>query len=456
MKMQAIESQESSSPIVTRAVASGLINQYCDNYIFPEWQKYLLKLIGKLPQGVGRQVVSIFQTVSGLSPKVLTDFSINDLINQRLRDYSIVEGKKSCITVGAALGGATTYLSLALDAFYLPQTFVITLKPGSRIGSSTEYLLRSIDAAKRITTSNPSIITIQHFDPVHDGWLTRFVNHLRFKLTALPESYKSFIRERLVKDGTVVFLDGMAKWLRYQVGPRNYFQVGGWGDIPADEFLSGSERLKTYSQSIGLKFSKWDLPGFPLENGPESEWGSEPGLAEAFKDFCQAEGYKFVHVKFPHPSDFARLAFETGRFLIEQSGSSPSGVLIETFSQFDSLAALNSGLLPLWLIFNTQDNVQFLQSMLPKFPTNKPVFFSPLATFSITPDMVAWNEWEKVLSGLNWTNIGTRPSHYPSDVTTLISGMDKLRVWVKHHPDPIIKRINPKDLKNIADSLGFN
>lgn len=456
MKKTAFESQESSSPIVTRAVASGLINEYSDNYIFPGWQKFFLNLIAKFPQGVGRQVVSRFQTISGLSPSVLTDFSIDDLTTQRLQDYSIVEGKKSCITMGAALGGATTYLSLALDSFYLPQAFVITLKGGSKVGSSTEYFLRSFEAAKRITTFNQSTITIQHFDPVHDGWLTRYVNHLRFKLIALPEVYKSFIKERLITGGSLVYLDGLAKWSRYQVGPRNFFQVGGWGDIPPEEFLSGSDRLTEYSHSIGLRFSKWDLPGFPLETGPESEWGSEPGLVEALQQFCQTEGYEFVHIKFPHPSDFARLAFETGRFLIERSGSSPAGVLIETFSQFDSLAAFNSGLLPLWLIFNTQDDLHFLQSMLHKFPKDKPVFFSPLATFSLTPDMVSWHDWENILKNFNWVNIGTRPSHYPSDVKTLITGMKEFRKWVIQHSNPIIDRIEPNVLKEIAEKLIFS
>ncbi len=48
-----IESPESSSPIVTRAVAAGLRSEYCDNYEFPAWQKTVLTGMGALPQGRG-------------------------------------------------------------------------------------------------------------------------------------------------------------------------------------------------------------------------------------------------------------------------------------------------------------------------------------------------------------------------------------------------------------------
>ena len=40
--MTSIESTESSSPIVTRAVAAGLRGEFCDNYEFPGWQKAVL------------------------------------------------------------------------------------------------------------------------------------------------------------------------------------------------------------------------------------------------------------------------------------------------------------------------------------------------------------------------------------------------------------------------------
>lgn len=453
MDTKPLESTESSSPIITRAVAASLQGEYCDNFSIPSWQKQLLLGLGWLPQGVARQVINRFQTISGLSPKVLEDFSIDTLVNQRLNDYTKLDKQFSCITLGAALGGATTYISTALGGPFLPQAFVITLKGGSPKGDVHQYFYRSARQALKIAEKNPEVITIQHFDPIHDGWLTRYVNHLRFKLLSLPPAYSAFIRKKLVKGGTLVYLDSQAEWLRYRVGPNSFFQVGGWGDISSQEFLDGSPRIQDYAMKSGLRNTNWKLDGFPLEYGPESEWGSEPGLAEALEAFCATEGYRFIHIRLPHPNDFSRLAFNTAIHLLEQSHQQSAGVLVETFTQFDSQAAFRSGLLPLWLIFNTHDSLVYLKEMRSRFPSRKPVFFSPLATFSITPDIVPWSDWETALSGWDWINIGTRPSHYPSDARAIVRWVESLRTWVAEHPQPLLERIDPIKLFELAQKL---
>ena len=451
--MSTIESPESSSPIVTRAVAAGLQDQYVENYEFPGWQKALLIGIGALPQGVARFAISRFQSISGLQPTVLNDFSINELIRQRLDDYAELPGTFPTVAVGAALGGATTYLSLALGSPFLPQTFVTTLKHGSITGDVNEYLHRSLDNALRIANKNPGLMTIQHYDPVHDGWLTRFVNHVRFKLLDLPSAYAEFIKSRLEPGGAVVYLEGGTSWLRYRVGPRSVFQVGGWGGISAEEFLESSDRLRVYAHSAGLSLTDWKLKDYPLERGPESEWGSEPGLDSALEAFCQREGYRFVRIPLPHPNDFSRLAFNCAKILIQKDGRQPAGVLVEMFSQFDANAARQASLLPLWLIFNTKDSLEYLKEMRPHFPAGKPVFFSPQATFSLPPDRVPWKEWEAALDGIEWINIGTRSSHYPADSRALVKWAEPLRKWVENNRIPIKSRLSVDELVKLSHNI---
>jgi hypothetical protein len=452
--MPAIESNESSSPIVTRAVASGLRGEYCDNYEFPAWQKTLLMFLGALPQGAARFAISRFESISGLPPSVLANFSVDDLVRQRLGDYVNLPGTFPAITVGAALGGATTYLSLALRGPFLPQAFVTTLKRGSLTGNVNEYLQRTLNTALRLADENPGLMTIQHYDPIHDGWMTRFVNHLRFKLLDLPPAYAEFIKLRLEPGGALVYLEGGASWLRYRVGARSVFQVGGWGGISAEEFLEGSDRIRAYARRAGLKFTDWKLKDYPLERGPESEWGSEPGLDTALEAFCKREGYRFVRIPLPHPNDFSRLAFRAAQRLLEKEGRLPAGVLVEMFSQFDANAAMQSGLLPLWLIFNTDDSREYLQEMRTQFPAGKPVFFSPLATFSMTPDLVPWQDWEAALKGIDWVNIGTRPSHYPADARALVKWVEPLRQWVAANRDPIRGRLEAEELLGLVPGNG--
>jgi hypothetical protein len=448
--MKTIESNESSSPIVTRSVAAGLVGEFCDNYEFPAWQKTFLLVLGTLPQAVARYVISRFESISGLPPSVLDNFSVDELIRQRLADYAQLPGKFPAVVVGAALGGATAYLSLAVGGPFLPQTFVTTLKKGSLTGDVNEYLHRSLEVALRLASENPGLMTIQHYDPIHDGWMTRFVNHLRFKLLDLPPAYTEFIKTRVDPGGAVVFLEGGASWLRYRLGPRSVFQVGGWGGISAEEFLDGSDRIREYVPRAGLKISDWRLDGYPLERGPESEWGSEPGLAEALETFCDREGYRFVRIHLPHPNDFSRLAFSAALKLLEMEGRQPAGVLVEMFSQFDANAAFQAGLLPLWLIFNTKDSLEYLSEMVPRFPENKPVFFSPLATFSLTPDMVSLHEWEHSLLDIKWMNIGARSDHYPADARALVKWADPLRKWVNANRHPITGRLEVEDLLNLV------
>ena len=451
--MTAIESPESSSPIVTRAIAAGLGGQFCNNYEFPGWQKAILLALGALPQGAARFAISRFESVTGLPPSVLDDFQMDDLVRARLADYDGLPSPFPAIITGAALGGATAYLCLALGGPFLPQAFVVTLKGGSPDGDVNFYLHRSLERALKIADKNPGLMTIQHYDPVHDGWMTRWVNHVRFKLLALPPAYAEFIKSRLEPGGAVVFLDGGAAWLRYRLGPGSVFQVGGWGGIPPEEYLEGSQRIHAYAQQAGLKFTDWKLKDYPLERGPESEWGSEPGLAEALEKFCKTEGFRFIRIPLPHPNDFSRLAFSTAWRLLEKEGRQPAGVVIEMFSQFDASAARQAGLLPLWLIFNTHDSLKYLKEMRPQFPAGKPVFFSPLATFSVTPDLVPWQEWESALEGLEWVNIGTRPSHYPADARALVKWAEPLRKWATENNNPLKSLLTAEELAQLSKKI---
>jgi hypothetical protein len=453
MNMTSIESPESSSPIVTRAVAAGLRGEFCNNYEFPGWQKALLMGLGTFPQGLARFAISRFESISGLPSNVLDGFSMDELEFARINDYAHLTGTFPTITLGAALSGATTYLSLALGSPFLPQAFVVTLKKGSSDGNVTRYLHRSLDQALKIADGNRGLMTIQHYDPVHDGWMTRFVNHLRFKLLDLPPSYVEFIKSKLEPGGAVVYLEGGASWLRYRVGSRSVFQVGGWGGIPAEEFLESSDRLQNYAHRTGLKFTDWKLKDYPLEKGPESEWGSEPGLAEALEIFCRAEGYRFVRIPLPHPNDFSRLAFAAALKLLEKERREPAGVLVEMFSQFDATASMQSGLLPLWLIYNTDDSLAYLKEMRARFPAGKPVFFSPLATFSLPPDCVPFDEWAAVLADFNWINIGARRNHYPADARALVKWAEPLRKWVQENRQPLHARLSAEEIGSLANAI---
>ncbi len=319
------ESPESSSPLVTRAVAASLTHATIDSYRLAGWQRLALRMISFFPQSVARFAISRFESFSGIDAARLADLSVDTLVDTRLKDYAQLAGQFPSITIGAALGGASAFLALALNGPFLPQAFVATLKGGAPDGDITTYYQRSAALALEIARKNPHVLTIQHYDPIHDEWMTRRVNHLRIKLLDLPKGYARFIKSYLEPGGSVCYLDCQAQWLRYRTGERSVFQVGGWGDISPTEFLDGSERVAEYARRVGLKKTSWRLPGFPLEEGPESEWGSEAGMAEAVKAFCAAEGYEFKLISLPEPHAFSRLAWLAMQRMLAKDDRQPAG-----------------------------------------------------------------------------------------------------------------------------------
>jgi hypothetical protein len=441
-----LESPDSASPIVTRAVAAGLSGEISTTYSIQSWQRPVLRALGFFPQSVARYSISRFQALGGLDPQRLVGISLNQVIHGRLEDYAGLHEQFDTITIGAALGGASAHLALSLHSLFLPVAFVFTLKGGATDGNARAYYQRSADMASEIAKHNPEIVTIQHFDPVHDGWLTKYVNHLRVKLVNIPSAYTEFIQGKLKPGGTICYLDCGAQWLRYRVGERSYFQVGGWGDITAQEFLEGSPRIDRYRREANLEHENWQLDGFNIETGAESEWGCENQLGEALQDFCKQYGYRFVRISLPEPQDYSRLAFHAVARQLRLEGRQPTGVLVEMFTQFDASSVVLSGLLPVWLIYNTWDSLAYLKEMVVNFPSGKPVFFSPLGTYSMTPDIVPWKNWESLFQGLDWVNIGTRPGHYPADPWTLLGWEKPLWDWVKQNQNPIRTTLDPSDL----------
>lgn len=447
-----LESRESSSPVITRSVAAGLQGEFSNPYEFDWLTKSLLKVVGVFPQSVAHWLVPRAQNANAIDAEVIKKLKIDDLIRVRLSDYKNVKGPFPAITMGVGMGGTTAHLALALGGPFLPQAYVLTLKNGSMDGNVEHYFKLGAEAARKVTENNPDIMSIQHYDPIHDGWLTRRVNHLRLKLIEMPAVYQEYIRENLIPGGEIVYLDGSASWKQYRVGEKNVFQVGGWGDISAEEFLNGSERIRAYCKKEKMQ-SGWQLQGYPLIDGAESEWGSEPGLGESIEAFCHREGYKFTRITFNDPNQFNILAFRAIKKQLELENRVPAGYLIEIFSQYDASAVLKSGLVPLWLIFNTNDSAEFLARMAPELKEAAPVFFSPLSTFSITPDLVPWQKWEDALHGIKWINIGTRKNHYPADTWTVVDWQRPLQKWCQEHENPLKTLINGEILRKIAEEI---
>jgi hypothetical protein len=422
------ESAESASPAITRLVAGVLNGKREEVFHFAAWEKLGLRVLNLLPAGLARSVVRTQFSRSALPSQRARNLEVEDLVGQRLEDYRQLEGRFPVVVVGSALGGAAAHLAAVLGGPFLPQPFILGLRGGSCDESVDPHLSITTAVAEEILKNNPSLKAIAHFDPIHDGWLTGTVSHLRLKLIDLPETYQVFLRTYLEPGGTLLYLDCSAPWLQFPLSDRLAYQIGGWGGIPPQEYITGSERIDRMLEASGSPHrGGWSVPGIEPRWDPESEWGSEPGLDRALQVFADHHGFIFKPIHLTHPHDFSRLALQAHEALYTHQSREIKGVLVETFTQYDPYTVLQAGLLPLWLVFNTSDSLEFLQEMLEYLAPELPIFFSGLATLSRTPDMMPWAAWASAFEGRDWVNIGAGPRRYPEDLVALFRWGWRLR-----------------------------
>ena len=448
-----LESKESASPLLTRAVAGAMLNGYINPYHFSFFENCALKIIGLFPKKVAAWLIPKIQSPIAHHPSLLNEISIDDLILERIDEYRNIPFQVPAIVMGSALGGATGHITSMVNGLFLPHIFVLTLKGGSENGDISAYLKHAKSAIEGFIERNRKVEIIQHYDPIHDGWLTKRVNHVRMKLQYLPEIYKRYIKKVLIDDGEIIILNCQTTWKQYKIAKNWHVQIGGWGGINDREFIYGSKRISKFCENNNIEIIDWILEGKELITGLESEWGTNQDFVEDIKIFCKRNGYRYTEITFDNPHYYAVLAFHAKKLQLDKYDVQPSGVVIEMFSQYDLTAVKNSALLPLWLIFNTSDSLLLLKSMKEYFPTHKPVFFSPLATFSQTPDMVPYDEWMKALSGMNIINIGARATHYPQDTLALTNWYTHLRKWVSKNNLQKIQSLNGYDLMELSKSI---
>ncbi len=422
------ESAESASPSISRLVAGVLSGEHRQVFQFNIWERLGMHVLNQLPVSFAQSIVRFQFGLLSLSGDHARGLSIDSLVEQRLRDYQSLQGQFPVIIVGSALAGAAAHIASVLRGPFLPQPFILGLRGGAPGESIKRHIDTTTPVAEAVIERSKGVRAIAHFDPIHDGWLTRTVSHLRLKLIDLPAGYRSFIKTHLTPGGMILYLDCSAQWLQFPLSDRFAYQIGGWGGIPPEEYLTGSERIDRFLHSVGsVHRGGWELPGIDPEWALESEWGSEPGLDHALQGFANKHGYRFQRIRFSHPHDFSRLALSAHRRAFEQAGISLRGILIEMFTQYDPFAVLELGLLPLWLIFNTEDSRAFLMETLDLVPRELPIYFSGLATLSKTPDMVSWEGWISAFQEREWVNVGAGPRRYPEDLVALFRWTKRLQ-----------------------------
>ncbi len=431
------EAPESSSAATMRAVVAALNDAWHAPQHSTPTEKRLAQFTQYLPEAIIRKAVA--RTVRGraLDPNLARYVKTEGLARQAVSHYEQADGRVGypAIIIGAPNGGVA-YLAALMGAAFLPAYFLLSFADHTDPDDVATYQEHGSELINTILTTNPDLLAVNHYDPIHDRFLVEEVNHVRLKLLALPEAYRQFIERHLAPGGTVFYVDNSYQWPQYRIENRHMFQVGGLGGFSARDYLKGSETIDAWLAAQKIEHRKgWALPGYDLVETSESEWGSLPQFREAVKDFVDASGYQFRAINGAHPEDFSALAYTAYLWESRLHERRPNGILVECFSQINPTAALRADLLPLWMPFNTQDSLDYFTRMSPYMPKNLPVGISLLANFTKTPDLppaLAWKEVGEKIGPVHW--IGVHPKRYPMDIPAIFDYVPELQQWVQEHP----------------------
>lgn len=432
------EATESSSAAVLHATAAAL----GDGWRLPQrsspLQTRLARLAAQLPDAAVQWLVGRAVRDSGLDPELAPYVTGEGLARQAVGAYSRAANGVGypAILIGAP-NGAVAYLAGLLHIPFLPSHFVLSFADRTDPDDVLSYQAHGARLIEPILQNDPTLLAVNHFDPIHDRFLVAEVNHVRLKLLDLPEAYRRFIRAHLAPGGVLLSVDCSFSWMQYQIDDRHFFQVGGLGGYDFDDYLEGSDELDAWLQRLRSKHQGgWRLDdSFDLVSQRESEWGAPTELGDAVRRFATDEGYQSRNIHGANPEDFSLLAHTAYLWEARLHERQPQGLLLECFSQINPTAALRSDLLPLWLPFNCDDSLQFLAGFLPYIPQGLPVVFSLLANFTLTPDLPGAQAWQQIaarVGPVHW--IGTNPGRYPIDLASRFDYAPDLLAWTRRHP----------------------
>ena len=212
------------------------------------------------------------------------------------------------------------------------------------------------DIAKR----NPSAVVHQLHDPNQDRLMLQAMAYFRLKHRALPHAYRDFIRRNLAPGGTIVLCECTARWPTTRVGDRQVFQFGAFGGATLHEYFHGGDRVRQYMQRYRSSRDRWEPPA-PDGESPEAEWGFEPALSEDIAAIAHELRARVLRITFDDPEALSVPVAESYRAWYRELGADDRHLLAETFILQEPYLALQLGLVPLWLVFNTEPSARTLE-----------------------------------------------------------------------------------------------
>ncbi|MEE8593466.1 MAG: hypothetical protein V3T03_05005 [Candidatus Bipolaricaulota bacterium] len=382
---------------------------------YPWGSRLFLGLLTLWPESVRIAGIEWGMRLSlGHDVNLAADLDVRDLAQWCVAQYRDDGRTYDAIVIGSP-NGAVAHLAALLGAPFLTTSFGLTFRHDTIDPDNVlSYRETAQVLAETILSNNESddFEIVCHFDPIHDRSMVKFVDFLRIKLHELPEIYQAFICERLAPGGKLILINCGYTWPQYGLSDHAFLQVGGLGAIASEDFTAA-----------------WPVE-YPIEIRRESEWGCPEAFANAVDAYAEDQGIEVMEITFDHPMDYSRLAYDA---YLACPNVRPQMLLIDCFNHQNPRTNLVTGIPALWLPFNTEEGLSWVDEVLAETQLDT-IHFTMLPSFVESPDTASLDAWIEVLQPHGTIDlVGVRPDKFPSDPLAPYRFARDMRVLRKSH-----------------------
>jgi hypothetical protein len=412
------------------------VSQFLDGSGFPGTgalpsSETLGKIVDMFPASWKQKFYAESGKFDGLDAEKIAQVDLNEMEQWVTDCYP--KRKYPAIAIGSS-NGALVHLYAALGIPWLPQTFMIPVKKPEHLDKDKpktvmEWAKKPADS---LLFNNPEFRLHHMMDPNHDRLHLNTITYFRVKKLGLGDAYSRFIRDNLAEGGTIIMINCQQQWPIHRLSDKHVFQFGGaGGGLTPDEYYRGNARISHFLNEQGAAVDRWDAPTASTA-GPEAEWGYDPQLSDALKDFCRKESYQLHEIRFEKPEDASPPVADFYRHWYRKRDIPDDQLLIECFALHDPYWAIKTGSVPFWLVFNDQPSADFAARYLQRQDFNK-IYMMLMSHGTKSIGLADIGQWDSLLGRAKQKHayLGVDREHYPLNFGVYMSYFEDLKDKIK-------------------------
>jgi hypothetical protein len=317
--------------------------------------------------------------------------------------------------------GALVHLAAALGAPWLPQTFLCPVRcPWSDPDDAQNAFAQGRGIVEAFLKAQPTMAVHHMHDPNQDRLMLKTMRYFRLKHRALPAAYRDFLVRHLPPGATLYVDECSRAWPVTRTSERSVFQFGAVGGMEAEEYVSGSDRVRAYLARYRVQRTGWDPPE-PNDVAPEAEWGFDQSLLGEIKTLAAAQGWRLVRLRFEDPEALSLLTAAIHRAWYHDLGDEPTRLIVDSFVLLDPYRTLRLRALPLWLLFCVEQSACVLQQFLDETPLLDEIDLMLFSHGTEGVGVVDIDDWRRLLGRVRRGRfLGVDEARYPRDFATFI------------------------------------